>query len=78
MAMYLVYFMAVWYILWFFGIFYGYLVYFMYGYLVYCFRFIMLSQEKSGNPVSEQFFENYTSRPNFCATFSTVNVMHSF
>jgi hypothetical protein len=43
----LVYFMAIWYILWLFGIFYGYLVYFMaiwyilwlfrifYGYLVY-------------------------------------------
>jgi hypothetical protein len=38
----LVYFMAGWYILWPFGIFYGYLVYLT--------RFGMLHHEKSGNP----------------------------
>jgi hypothetical protein len=37
--------MAIWYILWPFGIFYGYLVYFS--------RFGMLYQEKSGNPGTE-------------------------
>jgi hypothetical protein len=45
----MVYFMAIWYILWPFGIFYGHLVYFM----VICYifpRFGMLYQEKSGNP----------------------------
>jgi hypothetical protein len=36
------YFMAIWYILWPFGMSYGYLVYFS--------RFGMLYQEKSGNP----------------------------
>jgi hypothetical protein len=41
----LVYFTAILYILWPFGIFYGY--------LVYLFRFGMLCQEKSGNPVQE-------------------------
>jgi hypothetical protein len=37
--------MAIWYILWSFGIFSGYLVDY--------FRFGMLQQEKSGNPVLE-------------------------
>jgi hypothetical protein len=39
----LVYFTAIWYILWPFGIIYGNLVYFS--------RFGMLYKEKSGNPV---------------------------
>jgi hypothetical protein len=55
--------MAIWYILWPFGIFYGHLVYFMavwyilwpfgifYGHLVYFPHFGLLYQEKSGNPV---------------------------
>jgi hypothetical protein len=38
----LVYFVAIWYILWPFDIFYGYLVYFS--------RFGILYHEKSGNP----------------------------
>jgi hypothetical protein len=38
----LVYFTSIWYILWSFGIFYGYLEYFS--------RFGKLYQEKSGNP----------------------------
>jgi hypothetical protein len=53
--------MIIWYIFWLFGIFYGYLVYFVviwyilwlfgifYGYLVYFFLFGVLYQEKSGN-----------------------------
>jgi hypothetical protein len=43
MAIWSTYFTGVWYILWPFGIFYGYLVYFS--------RFGTLYQEKSGNPV---------------------------
>jgi hypothetical protein len=42
----LVYFMAIWYVLRSFGIFYGYLVQFP--------HFGMLSQEKSGNTGSER------------------------
>jgi hypothetical protein len=44
----LVYFSAIWYILWPFGIFYGYLVYFL--------RFGLLHQEKSGNPGENYYF----------------------
>jgi hypothetical protein len=40
----LVYFMTIWSILWLFGLFDGYLVYFP--------RFGILHQEKSGNPVA--------------------------
>jgi hypothetical protein len=43
------YFIAIWYILWSFGIFYGHLVYFV-AFLVHFSRFGMLHQEKSGNP----------------------------
>jgi hypothetical protein len=45
----LVYFMALWSVLWLFGIFYGHLVYF--GLVSYIFlpRFGMLHKEKSGN-----------------------------
>jgi hypothetical protein len=59
-------FLAIWSILWSFGIFYGHLVYFMiiwnavwpfglfYGHLVYLFfPFSMLYQRKSGNPDSD-------------------------
>jgi hypothetical protein len=46
----LVYFTAIWYILWPFGIFYGHLVPIFSGYLVYSYRFGMLQQEKSVNP----------------------------
>jgi hypothetical protein len=41
--------MAIWYILLLFGIFYGYLVYFMVIWYIFP-RFGMLYQEKSGNP----------------------------
>jgi hypothetical protein len=45
----LAYFMAIWHILWPFGIFYGHLAYFMaIWYIFPCFG--MLYQEKSGNP----------------------------
>jgi hypothetical protein len=44
----LVYFTAIWYILWSFSIFYGF------GYIFYPFG--MLYQEKSGNPVSVHVF----------------------
>jgi hypothetical protein len=52
---YLVYFPAIWYILWPFGIFCGHLVYFVaicyiLYFLVYFPQFGMLYQEKSGNP----------------------------
>jgi hypothetical protein len=47
---YLVYFVAIWYILWPFGIFCGHLAYLLYVHLVYFSRFGMLDQEKSGNP----------------------------
>jgi hypothetical protein len=58
----LVYFMAIWYILWPFGIFYGHLLYFMaiwyilWPFGIFCDRLIhsprfgMLYHEKSGNP----------------------------
>jgi hypothetical protein len=45
----LVYFAAIWYILWPFGTFCGHCVYFMVVWYVFP-RFGMLSQEKSGNP----------------------------
>jgi hypothetical protein len=41
-----VYFTAIWYILWSFGTFYGYLVYFS--------RFGMFHQEKSGSPAADE------------------------
>jgi hypothetical protein len=41
--------MAIWYILWLFGIFYGHLVYFMVIWYIFP-RFGKLHQEKSGNP----------------------------
>jgi hypothetical protein len=48
----LVYFTALWYILWPFGIFYGNLVYFIViWYIVSCFG--MLYQERSGSPVAD-------------------------
>jgi hypothetical protein len=45
----LVYFMAIWYILWPFEIFYGHLVYFVVIWYISS-RFGILYQEKSGNP----------------------------
>jgi hypothetical protein len=45
----LVYYAAIWYILWQFGIFCGHLVYCMVIWYIYS-RFGMLYQEKSGNP----------------------------
>jgi hypothetical protein len=45
----LVYFMAIWYILWSFGICCGNLVYFIEIWFIFP-RFVMLYQEKSGNP----------------------------
>jgi hypothetical protein len=48
-AIYVIYFMAIWYILWQFGIFDGYLVYFVKIWYIFS-RFGMLYQEKSGNP----------------------------
>jgi hypothetical protein len=47
----LVYFMAIWYIVWPFGIFCGHSVYFMVTWYVFP-RFGMLYHEKSGNPGS--------------------------
>jgi hypothetical protein len=44
-----IYFMAIWDILWPFGIFYGHLVHF--------FGFGIMYQEKSGNPGSNVFFQ---------------------
>jgi hypothetical protein len=44
----LVYFTAIWYILWPLGTFHGYLIHF--------FRFGMLYQEKSGNPTCVSLF----------------------
>jgi hypothetical protein len=44
--------MAIWYILWPFGIFYGHLVYFMAIWYIFS-RFGMLHLEKSGNPVPD-------------------------
>jgi hypothetical protein len=45
----LVYFTAIWYVLWSFGIFYGHLVYFVVIWYIFP-RFGTLYQEKSGNP----------------------------
>jgi hypothetical protein len=45
----MVYFMAIWYILRPFGIFYDHLVYFVVNWCIFP-RFGMLSQEKPGNP----------------------------
>jgi hypothetical protein len=44
--------MAIWYILWPFGIFYGHLVYIMAIWYIFP-RFGILYQEKSGNPGSD-------------------------
>jgi hypothetical protein len=51
----LVYFMAIWSILWPFGIFYGYLAYFS--------RFGMLYQEKSGNPYLDPLLRSWVTTP---------------
>jgi hypothetical protein len=46
MAIWSTYITAIWYILWPFGVFYGFLVY------LYCFG--MLYQDKSGNPANKR------------------------
>jgi hypothetical protein len=84
----LVYFPAMWYILWSFGIFCGHLAYFVviwhilwsfgifHGYFVYFSRFGVLHYEKSGNP-SEHFFPRLLNEP---ARFEDCVVMtgHGF
>jgi hypothetical protein len=48
----LVYFTAIWYILWLFGIFYGHWLYFVVIWYIFPRLYQMLHQEKSGNPAS--------------------------
>jgi hypothetical protein len=45
----LIFFMAIWNILWRFGIFYGHLVHFVFIWYIFS-RFGIMYQEKSGNP----------------------------
>jgi hypothetical protein len=69
--------MAIWYILWPFGIFYGYLVRFL--------RFGMFCQDKSGNLVRPSddgdqgdqmsFLKN---RPKYCPTHFFSELIHKF
>jgi hypothetical protein len=60
----LVYFIAIWYILWPFGIFYGHLLQF----IAISWPFGMLYQEKSGNPGSVTFKSNFCLRVPKCPT----------
>jgi hypothetical protein len=72
----LVYFTAIWNMLWQFGIFCGHSAIFITPILVYFSRFGMLCQEKSGNPVQGSSADNkmFTKDlamcgPTFCDNF---------